>query len=270
MLNLGFKATILVAVCLQNAGYTLLRKYSTMTEDVSSREILLVGEVIKVVVATYFTYNNSITRSEPSDARGTGLHRLWWLLANSWKMLVVALIYGAMNILSFVALQYIGAGEFTVCAQLKILSTASASVLILNRPLTATKWRALALLVLGCILVAYSTLDAHKDTGGAESVNQENSAGNTLPASPLNQIMPKDGNEWVYGQVLGYIAVITEVCLSGFASIYFEKVVKSTNEVITIWERNFQLGVFSMIMYGSKYTCYTLYAMGLVSLFNAY
>ncbi len=126
------------------------------------------------------------------------------------------------------------------------------------------------MLVLGCILVAYSTLDAHKDTGGAESVNEENSAGNTVSASPLNQIMPKDGNEWVYGQVLGYIAVITEVCLSGFASIYFEKVVKSTNEVITIWERNFQLGVFSMIMYGSKYTCYTLYAMGLVLLFNAY
>jgi len=29
-----------------------------------------------------------------------------------------------MNILSFIALEYIGAGEFTICAQLKILSTA--------------------------------------------------------------------------------------------------------------------------------------------------
>ncbi len=39
-------------------------------------------------------------------------------------------------------------------------------------------------------------------------------------------------------------SVLTEVALSGFASIYFEKVVKSTKEVITIWERNFQLGLF--------------------------
>ena len=49
--------------------------------------------------------------------------------------------------------------------------------------------------------------------------------------------------------VLGYTAVITEVCLSGFASIYFEKIVKSTSEVITIWERNFQLSVYSIMMY---------------------
>lgn len=34
---------------------------------------------------------------------------------------------------------------------------------------------------------------------------------------------------------------------SGIANIYFEKVVKSTNEVITIWERNFQLSFWSMI-----------------------
>ena len=38
--------------------------------------------------------------------------------------LILAGIYGAMNILSFIALEYIGAGEFTICAQLKILSTA--------------------------------------------------------------------------------------------------------------------------------------------------
>ena len=36
---------------------------------------------------------------------------------------------------------------------------------------------------------------------------------------------------------------------SGFASIYFEKVVKSTTEKITIWERNYQLSFYSIIMY---------------------
>ena len=50
---LSLRNTILVAVCLQNAGYTLIRKYSTMTENVSSKEILLVGEIIKMIVAGY-------------------------------------------------------------------------------------------------------------------------------------------------------------------------------------------------------------------------
>jgi UDP-sugar transporter A1/2/3 len=42
-------------------------------------------------------------------------------------MLILALIYGAMNILSFVALRNISAGMFTVFAQLKILTTATCS-----------------------------------------------------------------------------------------------------------------------------------------------
>jgi UDP-sugar transporter A1/2/3 len=221
----SLKTSILIAVCLQNAGYTLIRKYSTMTEDVSSREILFLGEVIKVVISTYFTLENAQTRQEPSSAEGMGLKRLQWLVNNSIKMLVLAGIYGAMNILSFVALQYIGAGEFTICAQLKILSTAGFSVLILRRSLSWTKWRALMLLVLGCILVVSPSLDkSNKTESEAES-------------------------GWL--QLLGYSAVLTEVLLSGFASIYFEKVVKSTTEVVTIWERNFQLGLYSLMMYGS-------------------
>lgn len=103
--------------------------------------------------------------------------------------------------------------------QLKVLTTAGFSVLILQTSLSWTKWRALALLVLGCTLVASPTFD-----------NSSKEAG--------------------YLQLLGYSAVLTEVALSGFASIYFEKVVKSTSEVVTIWERNFQLGFYSLIMYG--------------------
>jgi len=48
--RMSFKLAILVGVCLQNAGYTLVRKYSTITEDVSSKEILFVAELMKVAV----------------------------------------------------------------------------------------------------------------------------------------------------------------------------------------------------------------------------
>jgi hypothetical protein len=48
--RMSFRLAILLGVCLQNAGYTLIRKYSTLTENVSSKEILLVAEAMKVVV----------------------------------------------------------------------------------------------------------------------------------------------------------------------------------------------------------------------------
>lgn len=47
------------------------------------------------------------------------------------------------------------------------------------------------------------------------------------------------------------LVVLAEVVLSGFASIYFEKVIKSKTEVVTIWERNFQLGFYSLLVYGA-------------------
>ena len=50
--RMSFKIAILLEVCLQNAGYTLIRKYSTLTESVSSKEILLVAELMKVGVGT--------------------------------------------------------------------------------------------------------------------------------------------------------------------------------------------------------------------------
>lgn len=194
---------ILAGVLLQNAGYTLLRKYSTMKEKVSSKEILLVSELIKITFAIYFT----LTSNERSDAQAySGINRLKWLLSNSYKMFVLALIYSVMNILSFIALTYIGAGEFTICAQLKILSTAAFSVFVLGTSLSTLKLISLFTLVVGCILVA-------------------------SPNFEKKQVLDDAGdNTFVNRILLGYGSVLTEVILSGFASIYFEKVVKSTNE----------------------------------------
>ena len=85
---------ILLCVLLQNAGYTLVRKYSTITENVSSKEILLVAETIKMAAAVWFT----VTDREKSDAQGQGVDKLIWLIRNSGKMLVLAAIYGTSNL----------------------------------------------------------------------------------------------------------------------------------------------------------------------------
>ena len=126
-----------------------------------------------------------------------------------------------MNILSFVALRNISAGIFTICAQLKILTTATFSSIMLNRSYSYVKWRALLSLMVGVLLFSEPIwyVDSEKVT--------------TL-----------DGNIF-----LGTVAVLTEVTLSGFASIYFEKVIKIDPEQMTIWERNFQLALGSFPVY---------------------
>jgi len=39
------------------------------------------------------------------------------------------------------------------------------------------------------------------------------------------------------------------VVLSGFVSIYFEKVLKSKTETYSVWDRNFQLAFWSILIY---------------------
>lgn len=52
-----------------------------------------------------------------------------------------------------------------------------------------------------------------------------------------------------YGQsILGVGAVLVMVCLSGFSSVYFESVLKNQTEKVTIWERNFQLAFYSVLL----------------------
>lgn len=131
------------------------------------------------------------------------------------------MIYGAMNVLSYVAIRRVDAAVFTVCAQLKILTTAAFSVLLLRRKISATKWRALVQLVLGCILVTVPQM-----TGVGEEESQ------------LSMSF-----------AVGVCAVLVEVALSGFASIYFEKVVKAADEKLTVWDRNYQLALHSVLLY---------------------
>jgi UDP-sugar transporter A1/2/3 len=48
--------------------------------------------------------------------------------------------------------------------------------------------------------------------------------------------------------LMGIGAVIVMVSFSGFASVYFEGILKDEREKCTIWERNFQLSFFSIVL----------------------
>ena len=184
-------------------------------------EVLLVGEVIKMA---YSAWMISKELSSPDGNNGISsslTSRLTYLVARSQKMFVLALIYGVMNILSFVALRNISAGMFTIFAQCKILTTATFSAIILQREYSWTQWRALLALLFGVLLFS-----------------------EPIWGDPDKQVVMDGANT-----LLGTFAVLTEVTLSGFASIYFEKVIKIDPERLSIWERNFQLALGSFPIY---------------------
>jgi len=155
---------------------------------------------------------------------------VYYVMKESKRMAALAWIYAAMNLLSFLSLARIDAGTFTIVAQLKILSTGFFSWVVLGRTFSKVKVLALSFLVLGAILVTSPTLG----TSGVDTSTGKVGVGSS-------------GGD----QFLGVAFVAVEVLLSGFASIYFEKVIKGGGEakVMGIFERNVQLALHSMPFY---------------------
>jgi solute carrier family 35 (UDP-sugar transporter), member A1/2/3 len=174
----------------------------------------VVGEFIKVFFSAYML-------SSSLPAGDTLRKRIRYLIIKSDKMFVLAAIYGAMNILSYVALRNIGAGMFTIFAQCKILTTAAFSAILLRRQYSWARWRALFGLSFGVLLFS-------------EPIWND-----------VEKMKVQEGGS----TIVGIAAVLIEVTLSGFASIYFEKVIKTDVEQVGIWERNFQLAFASCPIY---------------------
>ena len=231
----AIKTCVLLVLCLQNSMFTVLRRYShgVLREAASKYEMLFVAEIVKLVFSAIMI--KSITQGCGGFGRSDIIkwyQHLIHVASQSKKMFVLAIIYGAMNVLSFVSLRNIGAGMFTIIAQAKILTTATFSTILLERRYSATKWRALVSLSLGVLL-------SSEPIWGAEmrKFAQTGTFG-SFEVTPTH-----------FQQFIGILAVLIEVTLSGFASIYFEKVVKNDSPKMNIWERNFQLAVASSPVY---------------------
>lgn len=109
---------------------------------------------------------------------------------------------------------------FQVTYQLKILTTAIFSVFMLRKSLSSVQWISLVVLFIGISIV---------------QLQPENSS-STDSQETLRQQRP----------LLGLFAVFVSCLMSGFAGVYFEKILKGTKQ--SIWLRNIQLGFLGAIM----------------------
>ena len=116
--------------------------------------------------------------------------------------------------------------------QLKILTTALFSVLMLNKKLSVVQWGSLVCLFLGVALVQVQELSSS-------------------PPSTTAQVQRP---------LLGLMAVIISCLSSGFAGVYVEKMLKQTKA--SLWLRNVQLGMFGAL---AGIACVVLKDFGAVS-----
>lgn len=144
---------------------------------------------------------------------------------------------------------------FTVVMQLKIFATAGFSTCMLGRAYSATKWRALILLVVGCILVSSPVFNKAtppptiSQSNSTEIVSLPHSSSSESTSSLFGSFDVIFEILSSYGPgLLGLCATLLQATISGFTSVYFEALLKDKDDETTIWERNFQLAFYSIVV----------------------
>ena len=131
--------------------------------------------------------------------------------------MVPSFVYLVQNNLLYVAASNLDVATYQITYQLKILTTAIMSVTMLNKKLIPSQWLSLIILIAGVALVQLSDV---KETASANSAEQS--------------------------KLLGFTAALSACCLSGFAGVYFEKILKGSD--VSVWMRNVQLALLSVPM----------------------
>jgi solute carrier family 35 (UDP-sugar transporter), member A1/2/3 len=136
------------------------------------------------------------------------------------KISIPAILYTLQNNLTFIALTHLPPVTYQVTYQMKILTTALLSVILLKRTLGFRKWVSLFALTLGVTLSEWSSIRP-STTHVITTITHQN-------------------------HLIGLLSVFTACLTSALAGVYFEKLIKTKN--VSVWLQNVQLAFFSFIL----------------------
>ncbi|KAI0819112.1 nucleotide-sugar transporter-domain-containing protein [Irpex lacteus] len=233
--GLPLKYVSLVTLAVQNAALTLIMHYSRVSaapsQTYSAAAAVLLVELLKGTISLGIAFarlDNYAPQYLPNGQKvSISPWNPWALLGrfrrlgkevfrpDCWKLAIPAILYVIQNNLQFVAVSNLEAATFQVTYQMKILTTAAFSVVLLRKKLSPIKWLALLFLAIGVGIVQIQS-GAHKSASAHE----------------LNAFK-------------GFMAVTAACFTSGLAGVYFEMVLK--NSPGDLWVRNVQLSLFSLL-----------------------
>lgn len=215
--GLNLKSLSLIVLTFQNACLILSIRYTrTLSGDMYlATTAVVLAELFKMLACIAVIYR------ERGSVSGLVEHIHYYTVVqwkDALKISVPAILYVIQNNLQYVAISNLEAAVFQVTYQLKIMTTAIFSVFLLRKELIRTQWTALLFLFIGVSMVQLSQSDtSSKVIAGVEQ-------------SPM----------------LGLVAVLLSCCSSGFAGVYFEKLLKGSD--ISLWMRNIHLAAYGVVV----------------------
>ncbi|KAJ6572919.1 nucleotide-sugar transporter-domain-containing protein [Mycena sp. CBHHK59/15] len=231
----GYPSNTSLTLAVQNSMLTLIMHYSRVytppSRAYSPATAVLMNEILKGSISLVIAFTR-IDLPIPEIAgqatcSQTLLTRIKRLAVDvfsqdCWKLSIPAILYVIQNHLQFVAVSNLEAATFQVSYQMKILTTAGFSVILLRKKLTSPQWVALFFLAIGVAVVQIQA--------GAVRVVEDG-------------VLLEDTH--IMNAMKGFIAVATACLTSGLAGVYFEMVLK--NSQTDLWVRNVQLSLFSLL-----------------------
>ncbi|OLY85096.1 UDP-galactose transporter [Smittium mucronatum] len=215
--GISIKYLSLLVLVVQNSMLVIVMRYSRIVSDVKyfTSTAVFFAELFKLVASLCLYY-----LEDPETIKSNGfkylLHQIFG--TDSWKMFIPAFLYTLQNNLQYRAVSLLDPATFQVSYQMKILTTALCSVILLKTILGAVKWTSLFMLTAGIALVQ---LDSTSST--------------QTPSAKTGTI----------NKFQGLVAVGFACLLSGLSGVYFELVLKTTSK--SVWLRNVQLSLYSLV-----------------------
>jgi UDP-sugar transporter A1/2/3 len=228
--GIPLKYVSLVTLAVQNSLLTIIMHYSRVSipssRMYSAATAVLMNEVLKGSISLLIAF----FRIDSGGAADSSFLQLRVLTTKSkklsrdifgadcWKLSIPAVLYVIQNNLQYVAASNLPAATFQVSYQMKILTTAGFSVLMLRKKLMSLQWVSLLALAIGVgIVQIQSSVVAHGSSSEMTTMNASK----------------------------GFFAVVAACFTSGLAGVYFEMVLK--NSQADLWVRNVQLSLFSLL-----------------------